>query len=82
LRQLNIRLKDTRCDRQDHLGPFLGLVRRELAEIGERARRVTAPRRASRALIGKAGIDLAIEPFDDPGGRPRRRIDAAKIKTL
>src|SRR5215471_6342703 len=56
-----------------YLGPFFRLVRHEPAEVGE-------PRLDAR--IGKGGINLAVEPVDDRGRRPLRRVDAAKIARL
>src|ERR1700726_1950221 len=56
----------------DHLGPFLGFVGNELAEIGWRAGKCHGAEIGKPLLqrgIGKAGIDLLVEPVDDVGWR-------------
>src|ERR1700726_2984858 len=56
----------------DHLGPFLGFVGNELAEIGWRAGKCHGAEIGKPLLqrgIGKAGIDLLVKPVDDVGWR-------------
>ena len=58
--------------RPDHLGPLLGFVDDELAEVGGRAREHRTTRVGKPRLhlgIGEAGIDLLVELVDDLGGR-------------
>src|SRR5262245_15555307 len=65
--------------RPDHLGPLLGVVGNELAEIGgragkQRAAEVEQPRLELRIL--ERCVDLPVEPVDDPDRRCLRRTDA------
>src|SRR5262245_65270046 len=56
----------------DHLGPLLGFVGDELAEVDGRACRRDAPKVCKARLqfgIDEAGIDLSVELVDDLGGR-------------
>jgi hypothetical protein len=62
----------------DHLGPFLGFVGNELAEIGRRARKhcaaeVNEPR--FHVGIGEGCVDLRVELRDDFGRRVLGRAD-------
>ena len=70
----------------DHLGPFLGIVGDELAEVSGRAGKHRPPKSASRALIvgiGKAGVDLLVELVDDLSGRvPAARRDRYQTTCL
>ena len=63
-----------------HLGPLLGLVRDELAEIGGRAGKRRSAQVDKPRLdlgIGEASIDFLVELIDDLGGCVFRRSDAA-----
>ena len=63
----------------DHLGPLLGFVGDELAEVGGRAREHVPPRSARRAFIlgsASACIDLPVELVDNLGGRVLGCADA------
>src|SRR5580700_10710081 len=65
----------------DHLGPFLGFVGNELAEIGRRASEWHGAQSGKPRLqcgIGEAGIDLLVELVDDVDGRALRRADAVE----
>src|SRR6202023_957522 len=56
----------------DHLGPFLGFIGNELAEIGRRAGKWHGAQSGKPLLqggIGEAGIDLLVELVDDVGRR-------------
>src|SRR5262249_55583910 len=59
-------------ERPDYLGPFHGILRHEVCEIGRRpghrnAAEIVEPRDHPR--IGKSGIDLPVELVDDRFGR-------------
>src|SRR5215475_15604330 len=65
-------------DRPKHLGPRLGVVGDELAEIGgragkQRAAELEQPRLELRIL--EHCVDLSVEPVDDPDRRCLRRTD-------
>src|ERR1700722_7766416 len=65
----------------DHLGPFLGFVGNELAEIGRRAGKHHGAEIGKPLLqrgIGEAGIDLFVQLVDDVGGRALWRADAVE----
>ena len=65
--------------RPDHLGPFLGFVSDELAEVGGRAGKDRAAQIGKPRLdlgIGEGRIDLLVELVDDFGGRVLGRTDA------
>ena len=52
----------------DHLGPLLGFVSDEFAEIGGRAHKYCAAQVGEPRLefgIGKARVDFLVEPIDD-----------------
>ena len=69
----------------DYLGPFLGFVGDELAEVGGRTANTVAPRSANRAFnlgIGEDGIDLPVELVDDLGWRVRGHADAVPSARL
>ena len=62
-----------------HLGPFLGFVDDESAEVGGRTRKRCASQVGKPGLhlgIGESAIDLSVELVDDVGGRVSRRADA------
>jgi hypothetical protein len=68
---------------QDHLAPFHGLVGDKLGEIGGRARQhgraeIGEPR--LEVGIGKARIDLRVQPFDDLCGRYIRQGNAERCR--
>jgi len=63
----------------DHLGPLLGFVGYELAEIGRRARKYRAAEVGQPRLnlgIGEGCIDPIVELVDDFDGRGLRCADA------
>src|SRR5262249_57955085 len=62
-----------------HLGPLLGFLGDELAELGRRTRNQRVPEVGKLRLqlgIGESRIDLLVERVDDFGRRPPRRADA------
>ena len=69
--------------RPDHLGPFLGFFRDQLAEVGGRAGKHRAAQVGKPRLelgIGEGGVDLLVEPVDN---LCRRVLGAAEaIKAL
>src|SRR4051794_7047834 len=68
----------------DHLGPLLGFLDDELAEVGRRAWKDCAQLGETRfhLAIGKAGIDFLVERANDLRGRVRRRANAKKCARL
>src|SRR5262249_14767590 len=69
----------------DHLAPFLGFLRDELAEVGGRAAKLYAIQIGKPRFdigIGKAGIDLRVELFDDLCGRAFGRARVRKPSSL
>src|SRR6516225_9846121 len=63
----------------DHLGPLLGLVDNQLAEVGGRtdercATQIGEPR--LDLMIGETGVDLLVDLLDDLGRRGLRCADA------
>src|SRR5262249_40448561 len=65
--------------RADYLGPLLGFLGNEFAEVGRRERKLSAtfvgePR--PYLEIGERGVDFLVEPIDDLGGRVLGRADA------
>src|SRR5262249_40561582 len=71
--------------RPDHLGPLLGVVGDEPAEIGgragkQRAAELEQPRLELRIL--ERCVDLSVEPVDDPDRRCLRRTDAEQRSGL
>ncbi len=68
--------------RADHLGPLLGFIGDELAEVGGRARKGRTAKLGKPGLqlgIGKPCIDLAIDLVDDFRGRVLRRTKAGPV---
>src|SRR5262245_27907111 len=64
--------------RADHLGPLLGFVGNELAEVGRRACERVATRLSHPCFdlrIGERGVGLLVELVDDFSGRARRRAE-------
>src|SRR3979411_2338371 len=64
----------------DHLAPLLGFRGDELAAVGWRARKRGGAEVGELRLqlgIGKAGVDLLVEPVDDLDGRVAGCADAA-----
>ena len=58
----------------NHLGPFLGLVGDELAEVGRRTRNRNAAQIGEPRLhrgVGEARVDLLVDLVDDLGRRTR-----------
>src|SRR4029453_6262014 len=68
--------------RPDHLGPLLGFVGDELAEIGGRADKRRASKVGKPRLhlgIGEAGVDLLVELVDDLRRRVLGYTDAIPV---
>src|SRR5262249_61250087 len=66
-----IPLVDFDIGRPDHLGPLLGFICDEFAEVGGRADERCASEVSQPSLdlgIGEARVDLLVEPVDDFGG--------------
>jgi hypothetical protein len=69
----------------DHLGPLLGFVRNELAELGWRAGKRRAAQVSKPRLdfgIGERRVDLLVQLIDDFGGRALRRANTAPVTCL
>src|SRR5580692_2860737 len=69
----------------DHLGPFLGFIGDELAEIGRRAGKWHGAEIGKPLLqrgIGEASIDFLVELVDDVGGRALRCADAVEAARI
>src|SRR5258707_2593371 len=67
------------------LGPFLGFIDDELAEIGGRARKYRAAGFSKALLqlgIGQAGVDFLVELVNDRRRRVPRRTEAIKHACL
>ena len=65
--------------RPDHLGPFLGFVREELAEFGGGTGKNRTAQIAEPSLylgVGEAGIGRLVELLDNLGGRVLGRAEA------
>ena len=63
----------------DHLGPLLGFVGDELAEVGGRAGKHRAAKVGEPRIhlgIGEGRVDFLVELVDDLGGRVPGRADA------
>ena len=68
------------CSGPDRLAPLFGLVGDELAEVGGRAGKCCGSQVSKACLrpgIGKACVDLLVEPVDDVGGGVLGRTNAA-----
>src|SRR5262245_27265013 len=69
----------------DHLGPFLGLIGDELAEIGRRTGEHGATKLRKPPLdigIGECGIGLPVELVDDGRGRSLGCAEAPPVAVL
>src|SRR5207244_7080188 len=67
--------------RPDHLGPLLGFVRDELAEVGGGTGKNRTAQIAEPSLylgVGEAGIGLLVELLDNLGGRVLGRAEATQ----
>ena len=74
--RLRVRLVHLGAGELDHLAPFLGLVRHQLAEVGGRARQQNGADLGEPRLclgIGEDFIDRLVEPVDDFRRRVLRR---------
>src|SRR6202795_2390759 len=69
----------------DHLGPFLGFIGNELAEIGRRTGERHGAEIGNPLLqrgIAEAGIDLLVELVDDVGWRVLGRANAVEAARI
>src|SRR5215510_899712 len=69
----------------DHLGPLLGFIGDQLAEVSGRAGHCRASQVSEPRLdlgIGESRVNLLAEHIDDLGGRAPRNADAEPITRL